>query len=130
VLETTPDGTYVSAMQLPELGMSLHFTVPSHPTERQIAKASYHGRGSGAVVNRADRTRVARTQRADSEPAIRPWCLCLRFRFWVRTSKKAPFLALRYECAVPNRALAAEDQKAVDKIFRTSLSDKLGRLEL
>jgi hypothetical protein len=39
VLETTPDGTYVSAMQLPEFGMSLHFTVPSHTTERQIAKA-------------------------------------------------------------------------------------------
>jgi hypothetical protein len=40
VLESTPDGTYVSAMQLPEFGMSLHFTVPSHPTERQIAKAA------------------------------------------------------------------------------------------
>ncbi len=40
VLETTPDGTYVSAMQLPEFGMSLYFTVPSHPTERQIAKAA------------------------------------------------------------------------------------------
>jgi hypothetical protein len=40
LLETTPDGTYVSAMQLPEFGMSLHFTVPLHATERQIAKAS------------------------------------------------------------------------------------------
>ncbi|MGP0020996.1 MAG: hypothetical protein ACLPHP_20675 [Candidatus Sulfotelmatobacter sp.] len=40
VLESTPDGTYVSAMQLPEFGMSLYFTVPSHPTERQIAKAA------------------------------------------------------------------------------------------
>jgi len=40
VLESTPNGTYVSAMQLPEFGMSLHFTVPSHTTERQIAKAS------------------------------------------------------------------------------------------
>ena len=27
-------------MQLPEFGMTLHFTVPSHTTERQIAKAS------------------------------------------------------------------------------------------
>jgi hypothetical protein len=39
VLESTPDGTYVSAMQLPEFGMSLYFTVPSHPAERQMAKA-------------------------------------------------------------------------------------------
>jgi hypothetical protein len=27
-------------MQLPEFGMSLHFTVPSHTTERQLAKAA------------------------------------------------------------------------------------------
>jgi hypothetical protein len=40
VLESTPVGTYVSALQLPEFGMTLHFTVPSHSTERQIAKAS------------------------------------------------------------------------------------------
>ena len=40
VLESTPDGTYVSAMQLPEFGMSLHFTVPSHPAERPIAKVA------------------------------------------------------------------------------------------
>jgi hypothetical protein len=40
VLETTPDGTYVSAMQLPEFGMSLHFTVPAPTTDRQIAKAA------------------------------------------------------------------------------------------
>lgn len=39
VLEATPDGSYVSAMLLPEFGMTLHFTVPSHTTERQIAKA-------------------------------------------------------------------------------------------
>ena len=39
VLEATPDGSYVSAMQLPEFGMTLHFPVPSHTTERQIAKA-------------------------------------------------------------------------------------------
>ncbi len=40
VLEATPSGSYVSAMQLPQFGMTLHFTVPSHATERQIAKAA------------------------------------------------------------------------------------------
>ncbi len=40
MLETTPDGSYVTAMQLPEFGMTLHFTVPSHATERQVAKAA------------------------------------------------------------------------------------------
>ncbi|MGC1450515.1 MAG: hypothetical protein WA830_10795 [Candidatus Sulfotelmatobacter sp.] len=39
ILETTPDGSYVSAMQLPEFGMTLNFTVPAH-TEKQIAKAA------------------------------------------------------------------------------------------
>jgi hypothetical protein len=39
VLEATPSGSYVSAMQLPEFGMTLYFTVPSHTTEKQIAKA-------------------------------------------------------------------------------------------
>ena len=41
VLEATPAGSYVSAMQLPEFGMTLYFTVPSHLTEKekQIAKA-------------------------------------------------------------------------------------------
>jgi len=37
-LENTPDGTYVSAMQLPEFGMTLYFNVPSHPAEKQMAK--------------------------------------------------------------------------------------------
>ena len=40
VLESTPEGSYVSAMQLPEFGMTLNFTVPSHPAERQMAKAA------------------------------------------------------------------------------------------
>jgi hypothetical protein len=40
VLTAAPDGSYVSALQLPEFGMTLHFTVPSHPTERQIAKVA------------------------------------------------------------------------------------------
>jgi hypothetical protein len=39
ILESTPNGIYVSAMQLPEFGMTLDFTVPSHTTEGQIARA-------------------------------------------------------------------------------------------
>jgi hypothetical protein len=40
VLKATPDGSYVSALQLPKFGMTLHFSVPSHTPERQIAKAA------------------------------------------------------------------------------------------
>jgi hypothetical protein len=47
VLETTPDGSYVSAMQLPEFGMTLHFNVPSHAAEKQIAKAATTAAASG-----------------------------------------------------------------------------------
>ena len=47
VLEITPKGTYVSSMQLPEFGMTLNFNVPSHPAERQIAKAATTAAGSG-----------------------------------------------------------------------------------
>jgi hypothetical protein len=47
VLETTPEGSYVSAMQLPEFGMTLHFNVPSHATEKQIAKAATSAAASG-----------------------------------------------------------------------------------
>jgi hypothetical protein len=47
LLVTTPDGSYVSAMQLPEFGMTLHFAVPSHPTERQIAKAATMATATG-----------------------------------------------------------------------------------
>jgi hypothetical protein len=39
VLEATAGGSYVSAMQLPEFGMTLHFAVPSRVTEGQFAKA-------------------------------------------------------------------------------------------
>jgi hypothetical protein len=39
ILQTTADGTYVSAMQLPEFGVTLHFRVPSATAERRIAKA-------------------------------------------------------------------------------------------
>jgi hypothetical protein len=45
VLESTPAGRYVSAMQLPEFGMSLHFVVPGHAAERQIARAATPGAG-------------------------------------------------------------------------------------
>jgi hypothetical protein len=38
LLETTADGSYVSAMELAECGMTLHFSVPSHPL-KQMAKA-------------------------------------------------------------------------------------------
>jgi hypothetical protein len=40
LLVATPGGSYVSAMQLPEFGMTLHFNVPPHTTERHIAKAA------------------------------------------------------------------------------------------
>ena len=39
VLKTTPDGSYVSAMQLPEFGVTLNFAVPTKVTEKQLAKA-------------------------------------------------------------------------------------------
>ena len=40
ILKTTRDGSYVSAMQLPQFGMTLVFNVPSHTPERQLAKAT------------------------------------------------------------------------------------------
>jgi hypothetical protein len=40
VLETSADGSYVSAMQLPYFGMSLQFAAPSHTAEKQLAKAA------------------------------------------------------------------------------------------
>ena len=40
VLKATPEGSYVSAMQLPKFGMTLNFAVPSHATEKQVAKAT------------------------------------------------------------------------------------------
>jgi hypothetical protein len=47
VLETTPQGSYVTTMQLPEFGMTLHFPVPSRATEKQIAKAGTAPLASG-----------------------------------------------------------------------------------
>ncbi|HEY3972238.1 MAG TPA: hypothetical protein VGM18_04490 [Candidatus Sulfotelmatobacter sp.] len=39
LLEATPEGSYVSAMQLPEFGMTLRFPVPSRAMEKPIANA-------------------------------------------------------------------------------------------
>jgi hypothetical protein len=47
LLKATPDGSYVSAMQLPDLGMTLRFTVPSHASEKQIAKATTTAAATG-----------------------------------------------------------------------------------
>jgi hypothetical protein len=38
VLKTTAEGSYVSQMQLPEYGMTLHFRIPES-SEKQIARA-------------------------------------------------------------------------------------------
>ena len=38
VLQSTPGGSYVSAMQLPEFGVTLKFTVPPQNTAKQFAK--------------------------------------------------------------------------------------------
>lgn len=40
VLESTTSGSYVSAMQLPEFGMTLHFQVPAQVAEKQKAKTT------------------------------------------------------------------------------------------
>jgi hypothetical protein len=47
LLEATPEGTYVSAMQLPEFGMTLRFAVPSHAAPAEIAKAATLAAASG-----------------------------------------------------------------------------------
>jgi len=38
VLNTSPDGSYVSAMQLPEFGMTLYFRAPSQMSEKHTAR--------------------------------------------------------------------------------------------
>lgn len=38
VVETTADGSYVTALELADCGMTLHFAVPTHPA-KQMAKA-------------------------------------------------------------------------------------------
>ncbi len=47
VLESTADGSYVSAMQLPEFGMTLHFAVPVPASEKQVAKSGIPVAASG-----------------------------------------------------------------------------------
>ena len=37
VLESGTDGSYVTAMKLPKVGMTLYFPTPSHSTNKQIA---------------------------------------------------------------------------------------------
>jgi hypothetical protein len=39
LLETRSEGSYVSAMQLPASGITLHFDVPARVVEKQVAKA-------------------------------------------------------------------------------------------
>jgi len=39
VVETTADGSYVTALELADCGMTLHFTGPAHPA-KQLAKAT------------------------------------------------------------------------------------------
>ncbi|HXJ90555.1 MAG TPA: hypothetical protein VMS18_27345 [Candidatus Binatia bacterium] len=46
VLETVADGNYVSTMELAECGMTLYFTVPSHPA-KQMAKTATTVASSG-----------------------------------------------------------------------------------
>ena len=40
LLDSTPTGSYVSSMQLPEFGMTLNFTVPASTAEKQMARAA------------------------------------------------------------------------------------------
>ncbi|SRR5579864_8991398 len=47
ILETIAGGSYVSAMQLPDFGMTLRFNVPSQALERQLAKAATPSAASG-----------------------------------------------------------------------------------
>ncbi len=47
VLESTPAGSYVSAMQLPDSGITLRFAVPARSAEKQLAKATPLAAGSG-----------------------------------------------------------------------------------
>jgi len=40
VLASSAEGSYVSSMQLPAFDMTLYFPTPSHPSEKQLAKAA------------------------------------------------------------------------------------------
>ena len=39
LLATSPSGSYVTAMELPDCDLTLHFSTPSRAAEKQIAKA-------------------------------------------------------------------------------------------
>lgn len=47
LLKMTADGRYVSALQLPEFGMTLIFAVPEHAMPKQIAKTATMTTASG-----------------------------------------------------------------------------------
>lgn len=47
VLERSPEGSYVSAMRLPDSGMTLLFHVPPHSAEREVTKAADTAAASG-----------------------------------------------------------------------------------
>jgi len=47
VVESSPEGSYVSAMELPEFGMTLHFNAPTRAAEKQVAKAGTSPAASG-----------------------------------------------------------------------------------
>jgi hypothetical protein len=40
VFTSSPEGSYVSSMQLPDFDMTLYFATPSHASEKQLAKAA------------------------------------------------------------------------------------------
>ena len=40
MLDTTPSGSYVTSMQLPDFGMTLNFTAPASKTEKQMVTAA------------------------------------------------------------------------------------------
>ena len=46
VLRSTPEGSYVSAMQLPDFGVTLRFSIPPATTEKQLARAVTAASGS------------------------------------------------------------------------------------
>jgi hypothetical protein len=47
VLASSPNGSYVTAMELPQFSMTLHFAIPSRVLEKQVAKASVASSGPG-----------------------------------------------------------------------------------
>ncbi len=48
VLQSTPSGSYVSAMQLPQFGVTMHFAVPGQATAKQISAAETTAMASAA----------------------------------------------------------------------------------